>query len=60
MLFNLTFDEAEGQWKAVKFRPIMDERKFFDRRFDMRFAHKLAELGYGIETKYRADGRGGW
>jgi conjugative relaxase-like TrwC/TraI family protein len=59
VLFNLTFDEREGQWKAVKFRPIMDERKFFDRRFDLRFSRKLAELGYGIETKYKPDKRGG-
>ena len=59
VLFNLTYDAVEREWKAVKFRPIMDDRKFFDRRFDLRFSHKLAELGYGIETKYKADGKGG-
>ena len=31
VIFNLTWDEEEQQWKAVKFRPIMDLRKFFDR-----------------------------
>jgi conjugative relaxase-like TrwC/TraI family protein len=59
VLFNLTYDQVEDEWKAVKFRPIMDLRKYFDRCFDMRLASKLADLGYDIETKYQADGRGG-
>ena len=59
VLFNLTRDPIEGEWKAVKFRPIMDLRKYFDRCFDQRLASKLADLGYGIDTRYKADGRGG-
>ncbi len=59
VVFNLTHDATEGEWKAVKFRPIMDLRKWFSHRFDMRLSHKLTELGYGIETKYKAEGRGG-
>ena len=59
VVFNLTRDAAEGEWKAVKFRPIMDLHKWFSTRFDMRLSHKLAELGYQIETKYKADGKGG-
>jgi conjugative relaxase-like TrwC/TraI family protein len=59
VLFNLTYDQVEDEWKAVKFRPIMDLRKYFDRCFDMRLASKLADLGYDIETKYQADERGG-
>lgn len=53
---NLTFDEVEEKWKAIKFRPIMDLRKYFDRRFDMRLTSKLTELGYEIETEYSHDG----
>lgn len=56
---NVTWDAREQEWKAIKFRPIMDMRKFFDRRFDMRLASKLTDLGYEIETKYRPDPRGG-
>ena len=53
-LLNLTRDDAEGgRYKAVKFRPIMDIRRYFDRRFDHYLAHMLAEAGYEIETKYR-------
>ncbi len=59
VVFNLTYDRVEGEWKAVKFRPIMDLRKYFDRRFNMRFASKLVDLGYEVETKLKADGKGG-
>lgn len=59
VVFNVTRDETEGAWKAVKFRPIMDLRKFFDRRFDLRLSSKLTDLGYGIETSLKSDQRGG-
>lgn len=53
-LLNLTRDDAEGgRYKALKIRPIMDIRRFFDRRFDHYLAHLLSEAGYEIETKYR-------
>lgn len=58
VLFNLTFDPAEQEWKAVKFRPIMDLRKFFSHRFDLRLSHLLAEAGYAIETSWREDAKG--
>ena len=52
-LLNLTRDDEEGRYKALKFRPIMDIRRYFDRRFDHHLAHLLAEAGYEIETEYR-------
>lgn len=58
VIANLTFDQTEGEWKAVKFRPVMDLRKYFDRRFNLRLSNKLAELGYQIETKWDRDARG--
>jgi conjugative relaxase-like TrwC/TraI family protein len=54
---NLTFDDREQKWKAVKFRPIMDIRKYFDRCFDTLLAGKLAGLGYELETKWKSDGK---
>ena len=57
VVFNLTRDDVEDEWKAVKFRPIMDLRKWFSTRFDLYMSHGLAELGYEIETKQRADGK---
>jgi len=59
VVFNVTHDAAEDEWKAVKFRPIMDLRKWFSHRFYLRLSHKLSELGYDLETKYKAEGRGG-
>jgi conjugative relaxase-like TrwC/TraI family protein len=56
---NVTFDEVEEKWKAVKFRPLMDLRKFFDRTFDSTLASKLGDLGYEVETKWKSDGLGG-
>src|SRR5260370_962868 len=58
VFFNLTFDKKEKEWTAVKFRPIMDLRKYLDRRFNQRLSHKLAELGYRVETKWKTDERG--
>jgi conjugative relaxase-like TrwC/TraI family protein len=54
---NLTYDQAEDKWKAVKFRPIMDIRKYFDRCFDTILASKMAGLGYELETKWKPDGK---
>jgi conjugative relaxase-like TrwC/TraI family protein len=59
VVFNLTRDDEEGEWKAVKFRPVMDLRKYFSHRFDMYMSRGLAGLGYEIETKTRSDGKGG-
>lgn len=58
VVFNVTYDAVEKEWKAVKFRPIMDLRKYLDRRFNQRFAAKAAALGYEIETKWDRDSKG--
>jgi conjugative relaxase-like TrwC/TraI family protein len=55
---NLTWDSVEQQWKAVKFRPIMDLRKYFDRCFDSIFAAKLADLGYPLKTEWKQVSKG--
>jgi len=58
VVMNVTYDKAEHEWKAVKFRPIMDLRKYFDRRFNQRLSHKLTELGYTVESKWKHGPRG--
>jgi conjugative relaxase-like TrwC/TraI family protein len=58
VVFNLTWDDAEQKWKAVKFRPIMDLRKFFDRTFDAELAAELSDLGWSIETEFKPDAKG--
>ena len=59
VLFNLTKDPVENQWKAVKFRALLDRKKLFDRCFNLRFSSKAAALGYEVETLYKPDGKGG-
>jgi conjugative relaxase-like TrwC/TraI family protein len=59
VVFNFTHDAVEDEWKAVKFRPIMDLRKYFSHRFDMYMSRGLSGLGYDIETKHKAEGSGG-
>jgi len=56
---NVTWSEDAEQWQSIRFRPIMDLRKYFSHRFDMRLASKLSDLGYEIETKQKSDGQGG-
>ena len=43
--FQPDLGQRRAKWKAVKFRPIMDLRKFFDRTFDAELAAELADLG---------------
>lgn len=47
--FNATFDDAEGRWKAAKFRQIKQEAPYNEAAFHARLAAKLSALGYGIE-----------
>jgi conjugative relaxase-like TrwC/TraI family protein len=56
---NLTWDDEEKKWKALKVKDIFAMRKYFSHRFDLRMSAKLAELGYEIETKLKPDGKGG-
>jgi conjugative relaxase-like TrwC/TraI family protein len=55
---NICRDLVEGEWKALKFRSIMDNRKYLDRRFNQRFSAKVAALGYDIETKWDRNSKG--
>jgi conjugative relaxase-like TrwC/TraI family protein len=59
VIFNLTRDSVEDQWKAVKFRTLIDQRKLFDRYFNQFFSQRAAELGYAVKTLYKPDGKGG-
>jgi conjugative relaxase-like TrwC/TraI family protein len=56
---SVTLDPSEGQWKAIKWRPVVSLRKYFSHRFDLRLSTKLTELGYRIETVYQPDEKGG-
>ncbi len=59
LVFNATWDEAEGKIKALKVRDTFDLRKYFSHAFDARMSKKLTDAGYEIETKLQADEAGG-
>ena len=58
VFFNVTEDGVEDQWKAVKFRILVDKRKLFDRHFNLCFSRRAAELGHEIETLWGTDAKG--
>lgn len=47
-VFNATWDESEGRIKAGQFRDIKRNMPYYQARFHMVLADKLAALGYGI------------
>ncbi len=50
-VFNTTWDEEEGRWKAGQFRELKRDAPYFQAAFRVRLANRLKELGFGIERK---------
>ena len=50
-VFNMTWDEQEGRWKAGRFRDIKRDAPYFQAAFRVRLANKLQELGFGVERE---------
>lgn len=48
-VFNTTWDDAEGRWKAAQFGGIKRDAPYFEAMFHSRLARGLAELGLPIE-----------
>lgn len=46
---NVTYDEAEGQWKAGQFRHLKSDAPLHEAMFHSRLSGKLADMGYDIE-----------
>jgi conjugative relaxase-like TrwC/TraI family protein len=47
-VFNMTWDNEQGQWKAGKFRDLKQDSPYFQAAFRVRMANKLQDLGFGI------------
>jgi conjugative relaxase-like TrwC/TraI family protein len=52
-VFNATFDQAEGRWKAGQFMNLKADAPFFEAAFNARLADKLLAAGYGIRRTER-------
>ena len=52
-VFNATFDEVEGRWKAVQLGEVKANAAYYEAAFHARFAQYLREAGYKIEPHGR-------
>jgi len=50
-VFNMTWDDEEGRWKAGKFRQLKSDAPYFQAAFRVRLTDRLQELGFGVERK---------
>jgi len=48
-VFNATFDETEQRWKAGQFADVKRDGPYFEALFDVKFAHRLTEMGIAVE-----------
>ncbi len=48
-VFNATFDDTEGKWKAGQFRDLKRNAPYFQAAFRVRLANRLQELGYALD-----------
>lgn len=47
-ILNCSYDSVENQWKAGQFGPIKQDAYYWQATQQVRFAHALEEIGYGI------------
>ena len=48
---NLTYDDVEQRWKAMKNRAIFERTAYFQERFEARLARLVHELGYKVDRR---------
>ena len=53
LIFNATYDEVEGKWKAGQFRNLKANATYYDTLYLSRFAKNLKAIGYDIERNKR-------
>src|ERR1051326_3350768 len=55
IVFNATFDESEGRWKALENYEMLRARKFIENLYYHELAKDLRHLGYSIQNTPRGD-----
>jgi hypothetical protein len=53
LLFNATYDEAEGRWKAAQLGNVIANKGFYQAAFHSRVAEKLLEAGHRLRRTER-------
>jgi hypothetical protein len=56
---NLTYDGAEGRWKALQASGIYERRAYLTEVYRNSLARQVRSLGYEIENRRDAKGRDG-
>ena len=54
---NLTYDGAEGRWKALQASGLYERRAYLTEVYRNTLAHEVRSLGYEIETRRDSRGR---
>lgn len=47
-VFNQTFDDVEGRWKAIELGEVYKNAPYFEAGFHARLSRKLVELGFDV------------
>lgn len=47
-VFNATFDQVEGRWKAAEFGRIKSEARYYEAAFHARFARSMRDHGFAL------------
>src|SRR5205809_6126025 len=55
IVFNATFDPAEGRWKALQNYELLRARKFDENAYYHELARELRAFGYRIHNRARGD-----
>lgn len=55
IVFNATYDEVEGRWKALQAEEMHKARKYAENVYYHELARDLRSFGYGIVNKARGD-----
>jgi conjugative relaxase-like TrwC/TraI family protein len=59
-VFNTTWDEKEGRWKAGQFADLKRDAPYFEAVYHSRLARRLGDLGLSIERTKRGWESGGF
>ncbi len=51
VVFNTSFDDVEGVWKAGDFARIKQQAPYYETAFESRMAVRLERLGYPVEAR---------
>src|SRR5271156_3284252 len=49
VVFNATYDQTEGAWKAAQFQGLVRDAPYWEAAFHARLSKAVSNLGYGVD-----------